>query len=254
MAGETLEVEITNFREVQWDTFQPNFFLVFPPGLLDQATGTYMTSVYLTAEQRRSLVELVRRFPSVSIFDVDAMLKQVREVMDKASLAVQYVFLFTLLSGITVLLAAIQATRDERRYESAMLRTLGATRRTVLQGVAAEFVALGLLSGVLGALGATVAGYFMATRLFETADTRRNLEGFSRGFAFAGLPRLVLALGFTDALAGIAAGIMILWFLAAAVLAIRASLDLKALRAFGAAGLGLVVAVVLFALSLQVWV
>ena len=167
VAGEMLDVQIRNFREVQWDTFQPNFFLVFPPGLLDQAAGTYMTSVYLDGEQRRSLVELVRRFPSVSIFDLDALLKQVRDVMDKASLAVQYVFLFTLLSGITVLLAAIQATRDERRYESAMLRTLGATRRTVLQGVAAEFVALGLLSGVLGALGATVAGYFIATRLFD---------------------------------------------------------------------------------------
>jgi len=167
VAGETLEVEIANVREVQWDSFQPNFFLVLPPGLLDQAAGSYMTSVYLDAEQRRSLVQLVRQFPSVSIFDLDALLRQVRDVMDKASLAVQYVFLFTLLAGITVLLAAIQATRDERRYESAMLRTLGATRRTVLQGVAAEFVALGLLSGLLGALGATVAGYFLATRLFN---------------------------------------------------------------------------------------
>ena len=171
VAGETLEVEIKSLRKVQWDSFQPNFFLVFPPGLLDQAAGTYMTSVYLTPEQRRSLVELVRRFPSVSIFDIDAMLRQVRDVMDKASLAVQYVFLFTLLAGVTVLLAAIQATRDERRYESAMLRTLGATRRTVLQGVAAEFVALGMLAGVLGALGATVAGYFMATRLFNLEYT-----------------------------------------------------------------------------------
>jgi putative ABC transport system permease protein len=195
VAGETLEVEITNFREVQWDTFQPNFFLVFPPGLLDQAAGTYMTSVYLTAEQRRSLVELVRRFPSVSIFDVDAMLKQVRDVMDKASLAVQYVFLFTLLSGITVLLAAIQATRDERRYESAMLRTLGATRRTVLQGVAAEFVALGLLSGVLGALGATVAGYFMATRLFDLEYTL-DLWVWSVGLTFG-----VLVVGVSGTLA-----------------------------------------------------
>jgi putative ABC transport system permease protein len=195
VAGEPLEVEITNFREVQWDTFQPNFFLVFPPGLLDQAAGTYMTSVYLTAEQRRSLVELVRRFPSVSIFDVDAMLKQVRDVMDKASLAVQYVFLFTLLSGITVLLAAIQATRDERRYESAMLRTLGATRRTVLQGVAAEFVALGLLSGVLGALGATVAGYFMATRLFDLEYTL-DLWVWSVGLTFG-----VLVVGVSGTLA-----------------------------------------------------
>jgi putative ABC transport system permease protein len=106
IAGETLEVEVTNVREVQWDSFQPNFFLVLPPGVLDQVAGTYMTAVFLDQEQRRSLVGLVQRFPSVSIFDLDALMKQVREVMDKASLAVQYVFLFTLLAGITVLLAA----------------------------------------------------------------------------------------------------------------------------------------------------
>jgi putative ABC transport system permease protein len=171
IAGETLEVAVASVRKVQWDSFQPNFFLVFAPGVLDSATGTYMTAVYLNAEQRRSLVDLVRRYPSVSIFDMDALMRQVREVMDKASLAVQYVFLFTLLAGITVLLAAIQSTRDERRYESAILRTLGASRRTVLQGVAAEFVALGLLSGTLAALGATVAGYFLATQLFNLEYT-----------------------------------------------------------------------------------
>jgi len=167
IAGETLETTVASVRKVQWDTFQPNFFLVLPPGVLAGAAGTYMTSVYLNPDQRRSLVDLVRQFPSVSIFDIDALLKQVRDVGDKASLAVQYVFLFTLVAGITVLLAAIQATRDERRYESAMLRTLGASRRTVLLGVAAEFTALGLLAGVLAALGATIAGYFLATRLFN---------------------------------------------------------------------------------------
>jgi putative ABC transport system permease protein len=66
-----------------------------------------------------------------------------------------------------VLLAAIQATRDERLYESAILRTLGASRRVVLQGVAAEFATLGLLSGTLAAFGATAAGYFLATELFN---------------------------------------------------------------------------------------
>ncbi|HEU4531207.1 MAG TPA: FtsX-like permease family protein [Steroidobacteraceae bacterium] len=167
VAGEQVEVTIASVRKVQWDSFQPNFFLVFPPGVLEGVAGTYMTAIYLDPEQRRSLVELVRRFPSVSIFDLDALMKQVREVMDKASLAVQYVFLFTLAAGITVLLAAIQSTRDERRYESAMLRTLGATRRTVLQGVAAEFAALGLLAGTLAAFGATTAGYFIATELFN---------------------------------------------------------------------------------------
>jgi putative ABC transport system permease protein len=167
VAGETLTVEVASIRKVRWDSFRPNFFLVFPPNLLDGAAGTYMTSVFLTPAQRPALADLVRQFPTVSVFDVDAILKQIREIMDRASLAVQYVFLFTLVAGIVVLLAAVQSTRDERRYESAMLRTLGASRATVLQGVAAEFSALGFLSGTLAAFGATAVGWELAHRLFS---------------------------------------------------------------------------------------
>src|ERR1700731_3581870 len=150
-----------------WGSFRANFFLVFPPGLLDGAAGTYMTSLYLTPAQRPALADLVRQFPTVSVFDVDAILKQIRDIMDRASLAVQYVFLFTLAAGVVVLLAAVQSTRDERRYQSAMLRTLGASRGTVLQGVAAEFSALGFLSGTLAAFGATGVGWILARRLFS---------------------------------------------------------------------------------------
>jgi putative ABC transport system permease protein len=171
IAGETLEAEVTSFREVQWDSFRPNFFLVFPPKTLDGLAGTWLTSMKLNPDERRVLVDLVRRFPSVSVFDIDAILAQVRDVIDRASLAVQYVFLFTLAAGLTVLLAAIQSTRDERRYESAMLRTLGARRRVVLMGVASEFTALGMLAGVLAAIGATIVGWVLATQLFELEYT-----------------------------------------------------------------------------------
>lgn len=167
VAGETIGARVTSFREVKWESFRPNFFMVFSPGVLDAAAGTYITSLNIPEQQRSLLTDFVRRFPEVVAIDLDAILTQVRGVMDKASLAVQYVFGFTLLAGITVLLAAIQATRDERRYESAMLRTLGASRRTVLQGVAAEFTTLGLLAGTLAAFGASAAGYFLATRLFN---------------------------------------------------------------------------------------
>ena len=171
VAGEALVAEISSFREVQWDGFQPNFFLVFSPGTLDGLVGTWLTSMRLKPEQRPLLADLVRRFPSVSIFDIDSILAQIRDIMDRASLAVQYVFLFTLAAGIMVLLAAIQSTRDERRYESAILRTLGASRRVVLAGVASEFTALGVLSGTLAALGATLAGWLLATQLFELKYT-----------------------------------------------------------------------------------
>jgi putative ABC transport system permease protein len=171
VAGEPLTVEVTSIRKIRWDSFRPNFFLVFPPGLLDGAAGTYMTSVFLTPAQRPALADLVRMFPTISVFDVDAILKQIRDIIDRASLAVQYVFLFTLVAGIVVLLAAVQSTRDERRYESAMLRTLGASRATVLQGVAAEFAALGFLSGTLAAFGATGVGWLLARRLFSLQYT-----------------------------------------------------------------------------------
>jgi putative ABC transport system permease protein len=190
VAGEPLTAMVTSIRKIRWDSFRPNFFLVFPPGLLDGAAGTYMTSLYLTQAQRQSLADLVRQFPTISVLDVDAILKQIRGIMDRASLAVQYVFLFTLAAGIVVLLAAVQSTRDERRYESAMLRTLGASRATVLQGVAAEFSALGFLSGTLAAFGATGVGWILARRLFSleyTLDPWLWVSGLVCGTVLVGL-------------------------------------------------------------------
>jgi len=167
IAGEAITGRITSLREVRWDTFKPNFFVVFSPGVLESATGTLITSVHVEPQQRPLLVELVRQFPEVTIIDIEALLAQVRDVMNKASLAVQYVFLFTLAAGLMVLLAAVQATGDERRYESAMLRTLGASRGVVFQGIAAEFIVLGALAGLLAAAGATAVGYLLAKQVFD---------------------------------------------------------------------------------------
>ena len=167
IAGESFTVKVASIRKVKWDSFQPNFFIVFAPGVIEETAGTYLTSAYFKNTDARFLAQLVRRFPSVSIFDIDDLLAQVRSMLDKAVLAVQSVFAFTLLAGLTVLLAAVQSSRGERRYESAMLRTLGASRATVLQGVLAEFTMLGLLSGLLAAAGASVAAYFMTTRVLE---------------------------------------------------------------------------------------
>ena len=167
VAGESYEATVASVRKVKWDSFQPNFFLVFAPGLLDDTAGTWMTSAYFKPQEGRTIADLVRRFPSVSVFDLDELLTQVRSVIDKAILAVQSVFLFTLFAGLVVLLAAVQATRDERRYESAMLRTLGASRAVVARGVLAEFTMLGLLSGLLAAAGASVAGWLLARYVLD---------------------------------------------------------------------------------------
>ncbi len=184
VAGESFTVAVASVREVKWDSFQPNFFLVFPPGLLDATAGTWMTSAYFPPGVPRPIAQLVRRYPGVSVFDLDSILAQVRGVIDKAAIAVQSVFIFTLLAGFTVLLAAVQASRDERRFESAMLRTLGASRHTVRAGVLAEFATLGLLAGLLAALGASIAGYFVARHVLDVPygfDARVWLWGLVSG-------------------------------------------------------------------------
>ena len=165
IAGETRTATISSVRKVKWDSFQPNFFLMFAPGLLEGTQGTWMTAAHMDAANPKVIAELVRRFPSVSVFNVDELLRQVRSVIDKALAAVQSVFLFTLLAGLVVLIAAVQASREERRYESAMLRTLGANRSTVLKGLLSEFAALGVLSGLLAAAGASIAGVYVARRV-----------------------------------------------------------------------------------------
>jgi putative ABC transport system permease protein len=165
VGGESLEVTIASFRKVKWDSFRPNFFIVLPPGLLDGAAGTYMTAAFFQPRSAGAMAELVRRFPGVSIFNVGDLLAQVRAVIDKAVNAVQSVFLFTVLAGLTVLLAAVQSSREERRYETAILRVLGATRATALKAVLTEYAAMGLLAGVLATSGASLGGYLLARSL-----------------------------------------------------------------------------------------
>jgi len=167
IAGEPVSATVTSLRTVEWDSFSPNFFMLFSPGVLENFPATYISSLFVTESQRPVLLELMRAFPSVTAIDIDAMLAQVRDVMDKAALAVQAVFAFTLLAGLMVLWAAVQSTGDQRSYESAMLRTFGASKRQVLSGVAAEFICIGFLAGLLASSGASFAAYLLATHLFK---------------------------------------------------------------------------------------
>ncbi|MDH3373015.1 MAG: FtsX-like permease family protein [Gammaproteobacteria bacterium] len=167
IAGQELEVTVASIRKVNWDSFQPNFFMVFSPGALDGMPTTYISSLRIEREQQPVLVQLVRAHPSISVIDLDSILQQVRGIIEKASLAVQAVFVFTLAAGIAVLFAAVQSTIDERRFESAMLRALGARKRTVFAGVMAEFAALGVAAGVLAAAGASILAAIVAVQLFE---------------------------------------------------------------------------------------
>lgn len=167
VAGQQVEVEVSSLRKVNWDSFQPNFFMVLSPGALDGYPTTYVASLRVAPDNTGVLLDLVRAHPTVSVIDLDAILEQVTGIINKASLAVQAVFVFTLAAGIAVLFAAVQSTIDERRFESAMLRALGVRRRTVMSGVLTEFAALGFAAGLLAAAGASILAAVIAVQLFD---------------------------------------------------------------------------------------
>jgi putative ABC transport system permease protein len=158
---------VTSLRQVRWDTFNVNFFVVSPPGLLGAEAASFITSFHLPPKREALMVELQRRFPAVTPLDVDALLGQVRRVMDRGASAVEYVFLFTLAAGLLVMLAGIQATLAQRRGEHAVLRALGASRRDLLAALAVEFTVAGLLAGLLGSAFAELTGWLLAGQVFD---------------------------------------------------------------------------------------
>jgi putative ABC transport system permease protein len=164
VAGERFSAPITSLRKLDWDSMQVNFFVITTPKLLAEFPASYITSFHLADAQAQFVNRLSKRFPNMTVIDTSAILRQVQALADKVIRAVQFVFLFALGAGVLVLYAALAATRDERVQEAAVMRALGASRAQVLAAQRAEFASLGLLAGLLAAVGATAIGYVIATR------------------------------------------------------------------------------------------
>jgi len=167
VAGQTREAQIRSLRSVKWDNFQPNFFMVFEPGTLTDLPVTYLTSFYLPTNQERQLIELARAYPTVTLLPVDALLAQLRSILDQVTLAVEYVLVFVLAAGFVVLFAGLQATLDERLRQGALLRALGAERSLLMRTRRSEFALLGAASGLLAALGCELISYLLYRLVFD---------------------------------------------------------------------------------------
>jgi putative ABC transport system permease protein len=193
IAGERLEGKVASLRKVEWDSFHVNFFVLTPPGVLDPFPVSYVTSFHLAPERSAALDILVKRFPNIVVIDVAAILAQIQRIMDQVVRAVEFVFLFGLLAGLIVLFAAISATHDERMFDAAIMRTLGASSRQMIAAHAAEFAAIGALAGLLAALGASALSWVLATRVLNLAYHFNpwiwliGLSGGTLGVLLAGL-------------------------------------------------------------------
>ncbi|WP_313055119.1 ABC transporter permease [Pseudomonas lopnurensis] len=167
VGGLERDAVVSSLREVNWDSFQPNFYMIFEPDTLQDMPATYMTSFHLPPGKERELVELARAFPSVTLLQVEALLAQLRSILAQVSLAVEYVLLFVLAAGLAVLFAGLQATLDERIRQGALLRALGAERRLLLKARRAEFGLLGAASGLLAAIGCELVSALLYHYAFD---------------------------------------------------------------------------------------
>ena len=167
VAGVNREAKVTSLRTINWDNFQPNFFMIFQPGTLKDLPATYLTSFYLAAGNDQQIVDLSRSFPAVTILQVEALLEQLRSILAQVTLAVEYVLLFVLAAGMAVLFSGLQATLDERIRQGALLRALGAERRLLVKARRIEFGLLGAVSGLLAALGSEVVSLVLYRYAFD---------------------------------------------------------------------------------------
>jgi putative ABC transport system permease protein len=167
VAGSSFSAQVVNLRKVQWDSMQVNFYVITAPDMLKDFPANYLTSFYLPADKAQASDALIKGFPNLLLIDTDAVIEQVRQIMDQIAQTMSAVFLFTLLSGLAVLYAALLATQDERIHQAAILRTLGADSRYLRRLHLTEFAVLGALSGLFAAAGGTLLGWVLAIKVLE---------------------------------------------------------------------------------------
>ncbi len=193
VAGTKYAAKVTNLRTVNWDNFKPNFFVIASPGLMKGLPASYISSFYLPEGREATINKLIGQFPNLTVIDMTAIMTQVRSISDQVGNAVSFVFLFTLAAGLVVLYAAIASTQDERVYDAAIMRTLGANRRQLMILQLAEFLAIGLLAGAVASAGALGLAMVLSEQVFGVPYEVNalipliGLVGGGLGVALAGL-------------------------------------------------------------------
>ena len=167
ISGANITAPVTSLRKINWDSFKPNFFVISPDKTLQDFPATYISSFYLDKNNKDFLTQLVRQFPNITVIDVQSMISQVRNIMDKVTLVIEAVFMFTLVAGILVMIATMQSTHDERIRDNAIMKTLGASKRQLRKILFTEFFLIGAISSLIATLAANLISYVIATNLMN---------------------------------------------------------------------------------------
>jgi putative ABC transport system permease protein len=167
VGDQTILATISSIRSVKWDSMQPNFFVIFAAGQLDPLPASYLTGVRVPDDAAGVLPEFVRSFPGVTVLALDKLITQVGAVFGQIITAIQLLLGFLLAAGMAVVIATLLASLDARQQEAVLMRTLGAQRAYLAKGLWSEFIALGVLAGLLASVCAEIAMALIAERLFD---------------------------------------------------------------------------------------
>ncbi len=167
VGSQPLVAEVASIRQLEWQSMRPNFFLIFPPKLLAPYPATFMTAFHLDSSDKSFLNRFIRTFPTVTVIEMDIVIRQIRGIVSQVSAAIELVLLVILAAGGLVLVAGVQASVDGRMHESAILRALGARRSLILGGLLIEFATLGMFAGLLATVAAEVSVYFLQTMAMD---------------------------------------------------------------------------------------
>lgn len=168
--GVPVEAVVGSLRQVEWQRMQPNFFILFPEGVLEAAPKTYMAAVHAASpEESAHLQQAVgREMPSISAFDLALILQTFDGIFSKVAFVITFMAAFTVITGVIVLAGAVLTGRYQRIRETVLLRTLGATRRQLRQIMLVEYTVLGVLAAFTGGLLALLANALLAKFVFKT--------------------------------------------------------------------------------------
>ena len=143
--GRTFSVTVSSFREIEWQSFSPNFFFILSPAAGRELPNSYITSIKLE-NSKKFMNNFTNRFPTITSVDLEAIIEQGKSSLASASLAVQYIFFLTFIAGILALIASVYSNRDQRTQETAIMHAIGASRALIFKSAASEFLILGLLA------------------------------------------------------------------------------------------------------------
>jgi len=167
VGSQQLQAMVTSIRSVVWENFKPNFYLIVNKDLLASFPQTWLLSARIRDANKADLKLLLQRYPSVTLLDISEIMARVRGIVEKASIALQFFFLFALASAVIVLLAAIQTGKHEREVESSLLRALGASTGQLYRVHVFEYTLMGALIGFFSAAFASVAGWAISRYFFD---------------------------------------------------------------------------------------